>query len=592
MQDRPADARTTATTIASGRCSRGAHGRSLSPLFASLATASWLVLADNIAFWKTFSGAQTEVSGQVIVTAAGLALVLISSCAALLRLVAGGATGVVVLSVLLIVSAGVSHYLDSWGVLFDKNLVRNIIESDVREARELLAWPAFLDLTLRGVLPAGVLWFFGIRSSRPAQTVLQTTALLATAAILAGVLLAAFYGTLATTFRNHRELRFQLVPTNYFNALYGHLKGGTKAPAMLARVAPDARRASTGTGKPLVLILIVGETARAANFSLGGYPRDTNGALAGAKAVYFGNVSSCGTDTATSIPCMFSDLGADAFGVSKAQERENVLDVLQRTGVEIEWLDNNSGCKGVCARVPTQQMPTSGVGEICSEGACLDEVLVPALEKRLSAVKGDTAIVLHQMGSHGPSYYRRYPAPGPFQPTCETNRIQNCDVGALVNTYDNSIDYTSKTIARAIEVARSQASGMDVAVVYLSDHGESLGERNIYLHGLPRLLAPSEQIRVPMLVWQSQDTQRRLDVPQACLASVSGRSYSHDNLFHSMLGFFGVSAAAYRPELDIWAIGRSESACERKDLTFKLLQGFQFTQSPDASHPAPDKEST
>lgn len=562
MQDRPPVARTLATIVVRNRLSLRAHVRGLSPLFASLAAASWLVLADNLAFWRTISAAQTEAGGLVTVTTAGLALVLISSFAALLRLVAGGTTGVVLLSLVLIVSAGVSHYLDNWGVLFDKNLVRNIIDSDVREARELLAWPALLDLTLRGVLPAGVLWFLGIRSSRPAQTALQMTALLATAAILTGILLVTSYGTLATTFRNHRELRFQLVPTNYFNAIYGHLKGGTEMPSMLARVAPDARRPSNAADKPLVLILIVGETARAANFSLGGYPRETNGALAGAGGVYFSKVSSCGSDTATSLPCMFSDLGADAFDVSKAQARENVLDVLQRTGVEVEWLDNNSGCKGVCSRVPTQQMPTSDVGDICHDGACLDEVLVPALEKRLSIVKGDAAIVLHQMGSHGPSYYRRYPAPGPFQPTCETNRIQNCDVGALVNTYDNSIDYTSKTIARAIEVAKSQASRMDVAVVYLSDHGESLGERNIYLHGLPRLLAPSEQIRVPMLVWQSQGTQRRLNLPQGCLASISGRSYSHDNLFHSILGFFGVTAAAYRPELDIWAIGRSESACE------------------------------
>ena len=104
---------------------------------------------------------------------------------------------------------------------------------------------------------------------------------------------------------------------------------------------------------------------------------------------------------------------------------------------------------------------------------------------------------------------------------------------------------------------------MDVAVVYLSDHGESLGERNIYLHGLPLLFAPSEQTRVPMLAWLSEGAASRLKLPLACLAAVADRPFSHDNLFPSLLGFFGVSSAAYRPELDIWATARYAAKCEK-----------------------------
>ncbi|WP_454912810.1 phosphoethanolamine transferase [Variovorax gossypii] len=310
-----------------------------------------------------------------------------------------------------------------------------------------------------------------------------------------------------------------------------------------------------------MLVLIVGETARAANFSLGGYARETNAALASRDILYFQNVVSCGTDTATSLPCMFSGLGAEDFSVRKARERENVLDVLLRTGVSVQWLDNNSGCKGVCARVPTQQMPTSGIDGLCGEDACQDEVLTRSLEERLSEVKQDTAIVLHQMGSHGPAYYRRYPAPGKFQPTCDTNRIQSCDRQALVNTYDNTIEYTSQNIARIVEAARARALAMDIAVLYISDHGESLGERNIYLHGLPPMLAPSEQTHVPMLAWLPAQTQDRLKLPLSCLASVTGQKYSHDNLFSTLLGFFGVATAAYRADLDMLAIGRASHAC-------------------------------
>lgn len=254
------------------------------------------------------------------------------------------------------------------------------------------------------------------------------------------------YGTLASTFRNHRELRFQLVPTNVVNAVYGYLKGSRVTPAAWEQVAPDATRATVPSAKPLVLVFILDETARAANFSLGGYERDTNAVLAGSGAVYFNRVVSCGTDTATSLHCMFSDLGAERFLIAKARTRENVLDVLQRTGVGVEWIDNNSGCKEVCGRVPTQQLPTEDDGKLCSAGACLDGVLVTALDTSLARVQRDSVIVLHQMGSHGPSYFKRYPPPGRFQPTCETNRIQACDVRALVNTYDNSIDYTSQTL--------------------------------------------------------------------------------------------------------------------------------------------------
>lgn len=195
------------------------------------------------------------------------------------------------------------------------------------------------------------------------------------AASVASALLATSYGTLASTFRNHRELRFQLVPTNYINAVYGYIKGEDTTPTALLQVAPDARRTETLSGRPLVLVLIVGETARAANFSLGGYARQTNTALVNRDILYFQNVVSCGTDTATSLPCMFSGLGAEDFSVQKARERENVLDVLLRTGVSVQWLDNNSGCKGVCARVPTRQMPTSGINGLCGEDACLDEIL-------------------------------------------------------------------------------------------------------------------------------------------------------------------------------------------------------------------------
>lgn len=534
----------------------------VSSVWALLGVTSWIVAVDNFSFWKTFALAQDGLSVAVIFSSLALGLFLAVLFAAILRPIFIGRFGIFLLCLLLVVSAGVSHYIDSWGVLFDRNLVRNMFETDTREVRELLSFPAFVDVLWRGVLPAAALWFFGVRSASWTKSVAETVALSVVAACLAGALLATSYGMLATTFRNHRELRLQLVPTNYINATYGYLKGNNVAAATLTMVAPDATRASSRSDRPLVLVLIVGETARAANFSLGGYARDTNRALDDSGMLYFPKVNSCGTDTATSLPCMFSAIGAQDFSVREARARENVLDVLQRTGVSVKWIDNNSGCKGVCARVPTLQMPTTGIDDLCADGTCQDEILVRALETQLSAVTSDTAIVLHQMGSHGPSYYRRYPAPGRYQPTCDTNRIQSCETQQLINTYDNTIDYTSRNIARIVEATRARTPSLDVAVIYISDHGESLGESNIYLHGLPPLLAPSEQTHVPMLAWLPRETQDRLGVPMRCLASVAEAAYSHDNLFPTLLGFFGIATTAYRGDLDLLARARDSSVCK------------------------------
>jgi lipid A ethanolaminephosphotransferase len=544
--------------------SPGHPTRGISAAWACIATSAWIVAIDNFSFWRTFFEAQQPPSFFAGVVALSVGLVLVALFGTVLRILCLARLGLVVMTVVLIASAAAAHYVDSWGVLFDKAMIRNIVETDFREARELLAWPALTDLALRGLLPAGLLWYVGVRQSTVTQTLVQSTGFAVSTAVLGGIVALAFYGTLATTLRIHRELRFQLVPSNYINATYGFLKTqkADRAPATVATVAADATRKSEPHQKPKVLILVVGETARAANFSLGGYARDTNAALSKETIFYFDNVTACGTDTATSVPCMFSDLGAANFTVSKAQARENVLDILQKTGIDVVWFDNNSGCKGVCDRVLSVQMPTTSENDLCSEGACQDGILIEALKNKLSNVTQDATIVLHQLGSHGPAYYKRYPQPGRFQPTCDTNRIQTCPRQALVNTYDNSIDYTTQVLAQAIDAARQYESKFDMSLLYISDHGESLGEKGIYLHGVPPMLAPSEQRLVPMLVWFSPSASKRLYLPQVCITDVAKDSYSHDNLFHTLLGLQGVATNAYNADLDIFARARKSPECK------------------------------
>jgi lipid A ethanolaminephosphotransferase len=223
--------------------SRGTN-KALSATWACLGTASWIVAVDNFSFWKTFASAQDSWSAATLASTAGLGIFLALLFAALLRPFVAGRVGAVLLSVLLIVSASVAHYLDAWGVLFDKGLVRNMVETDTREVRELLSLPAFVDVFCRGVLPAAMLWFVGIRRAEWKRSAIHTVLLGVVAAGVASALLATWYGTLAPTFRNHRELRFQLVPTNYINAVYGYLKGEDLTSGAILQIAPDARRTS------------------------------------------------------------------------------------------------------------------------------------------------------------------------------------------------------------------------------------------------------------------------------------------------------------------------------------------------------------
>ena len=263
--------------------------------------------------------------------------------------------------------------------------------------------------------------------------------------------------------------------------------------------------------------------------------------------------SSCGTSTAYSVPCMFSALGKAGFSRAKAKAQENVLDVVHRVGVEVLWEDNNAGCKGVCARVPSEERFRETREPLCRDGECLDEILLTDFENGRFFDGRDRLVVLHQMGSHGPAYARRHPSGfAPFQPECQLDNVQACSREQIVNAYDNTIAYTDHVLASLIKRLQARSRDADVMLLYVSDHGESLGERGLYLHGLPEALAPREQTHVPLLVWMPPATQQALHVDAECLKTASVRAVSHDNLFSTLLGLFRIETRIYQPALDLF----------------------------------------
>jgi lipid A ethanolaminephosphotransferase len=328
------------------------------------------------------------------------------------------------------------------------------------------------------------------------------------------------------------------------------------------RIGADARIAPRATGtRPPLLVLAIGETARADHFSLNGYGRRTNPELTALDVLSFRAVMSCGTNTAASLPCMFSPLGKTAFE-SRERDHENLLDLVQHAGMAVLWVDNQAGCKGLCERVAHvyARDPVPGgtpfPAAMCNGDECLDDALLHDLDARIGALPAQAReqgilLVLHQMGSHGPEYYKRSPPQRkPFTPECKTNVLQECDHASIINAYDNSIAYTDHVLAQTVHWLMQRQSSYDTAMLYLSDHGESLGEDNLYLHGLPYSVAPVEQKHVPMVLWMSEQTRADEHLQWKCLAGLIDQPLTHDSLFHSSLGMLGIQASEYKKSLD------------------------------------------
>ena len=546
----------------------GRHARR--PLTLVLLVGAWLALVGNLPLWRTL-WALPEISGvRGLLFSSALAVWIGAALVALLSLLAWPRLFKPLAVVLLVVAAASTYFMLQYGVVIDATMMANVANTDPREVRDLLSWPLLGSMVLVALLPSvwllrqTVLW-------RPwwGQTWRNLLGAVLALAVLGAVTLAA-YQDLASLMRNHKHVRYLFNP---LNVLYGGAKLAADAVPRASRtlqpIGLDAKLGPThaaGARTPLV-VLVVGETARAANFSLGGYARQTNPQLAQLKAegglTYFTDVRSCGTNTQASVPCMFSHLGKEAYEASN-QPFENLLDVLQRAGLAVLWLDNQSGCKGLCERVTQALTRTLEDPALCSGGECLDEIMLKDLDQRIEALDATrrargVVVVMHQMGSHGPAYYRRSPpAFKKFLPECTSNVLQNCARDQLVNTYDNSILYTDHLLASTVRWLERSAKqrAVDTAMVYVSDHGESLGENNLYLHGLPYALAPRFQTHVPMVTWVSPAMQTRLGLRAGCLQQKADAPLSHDNLFHSVLGLLDVNTALHKSALDLFAACR------------------------------------
>lgn len=468
-----------------------------------------------------------------------------------------------VISLFILLSASAQYFIWTFGVVIDRAMITNILDTTPAESFALLSGKMVLILGLSGILAVVVAWWVKIR--KPAtlwRSVAVRLLSIVVSALLIILVAAFFYKDYASLFRNNKELVKTLSPSNSITASLSWYSHNRTANLPLVRIGEDARQRpemQRGPHKNLT-ILVLGETSRAANFSLGGYERETNPLLKQDNVIYFQNTASCGTATAVSVPCMFSGMTRAHYDDQLAAHQEGLLDIIQRAGINVLWNENDGGCKGACDRVPHQDMTQLNLPDYCIKGECQDEILFHDLASYIDKLQGDGVIVLHTIGSHGPTYYNRYPAQfRKFTPTCDTNEIQTCSQQQLINTYDNTILYVDYIVDKAIKLLQSKQDKFTTSLVYLSDHGESLGENGVYLHGLPYSIAPETQKHVPLLIWLSQEYQTRYGVNSQCLQkNAREKAVSQDNLFPTMLGILGVSTKEYRAEDDLLTACRGQ----------------------------------
>ena len=533
------------------------HRRAWHPTHLLWLLAAWLGTVGNIPLWLNLwnlSGAQT--ARALWGTLALVGVLVLFTVAVLGVLVWPRWLKPVGLLLLLVVTSS-SYFMMTYGIVIDPTMLVNTLNTDTREALDLLSWKMAPALLLGVGLPGWWLWRQPLRPVALKALLKWQLGGSLLALLACVVLLWLSFQDLASTMRNNKSLRYTINP---YNTLYALVKvgvgGAAQAQQPLQPIGADAtlRHPPASPEQAPLVVLVVGETARAANFGLAGYSRDTTPGLkqlqAQGEVVYYPNVTSCGTNTQVSVPCMFSHLDREAYTNTNARY-ESALDVLQRAGLAVLWLDNQSGCKGVCDRVPNADTRALTHTEHCTGGECLDKAMLAELPRQLALLDAQrrakgTVVVMHQMGNHGPAYYKRSPpAQKPFQPECATNVLQDCAPAHIVNAYDNAIRYTDSFLSDTIAWLKTQ--NRPTALVYVSDHGESLGEKGLYLHGMPFGMAPREQTHVPMVTWLGGAWRGAM----GCVRQRSEPALSHDNYFHTVLGLAGVSSREYQPAMDL-----------------------------------------
>jgi len=516
----------------------------------------------NLFFWQELISILVPTSMRdylFILSIFGLLLLIVNL---ILNLITSQKLYKVIYVVIFALSAISFYYISQYNIVIDKEMIRNVMETNSSEAKDLIGIDLLMYLVMMGLLPIIFICKTSMFKTGFWFQIYSKLKITVFSLIAIGLILFISYPSFASLARGNRHLSHLILPTNFIFATVSYASEQfNSAQVPFNDISQNALKLKpTNGGSKKVTIMIIGETARADRFSVNGYHKETNPNLKNRNIINFKQASSCGTSTAISLPCLFSHLERMSYNHKVGKNSANLLDFFKQVGIDVQWRDNNTGCKGICARTEYLDLSKESDQVLCSTGECFDEILLKGLSEQIISNANDQVIVLHQKGSHGPAYHLRYPPEFEvFKPTCQNIQLQKCSQEELDNSYDNTILYTDHFINETMNLMDDLPLNISASLVYISDHGESLGENNLYLHGTPYLIAPESQTHVPFFYWTPEKPSHIAAVDKNCLKSKQDHPVSQDNIFHTMLGYMDITTSHYQSELDLFSSCKSKN---------------------------------
>ncbi len=461
----------------------------------------------------------------------------------------------IILSFIIIANSVIFHFMITYGIAFDANMLINTTETNYNEAIEFINLKFILFIIFLGILPA-IFVYKRINIEFPHYWKNKIILSIAPLLLIFLMTLPCHLSERTLNFvRDNQRITSYIMPINYIEASieFCFLKIKSYINSLnLISISDDAtieEKNYNKNDKKNLIVFVMGESARAKNFSLNGYERNTNKFLDDYKEdiISFKNFESCGTFTALSLTCTFSHLPRKEFDYAKSFKYESLIDIFDKVGFDVAWRSNNGKCKGVCDRVKNSLVKSFG-------NNIYDDLLLKAFDMDLNRLtEKNNLIVLHGRGSHGPLYYKRYPKEFEvYKPACN-NELDKCSVEEIINAYDNSIYYTSYILKEIINRLTKLDDKYNTMLIFMSDHGQSLGENGVFMHSAPFDTAPIDQKNPAFFIWLNDDFANTFNIDKQCLISKINSNLSQDNIFHSMLGIFKIHSKYYNKNLDIFS---------------------------------------
>lgn len=427
-----------------------------------------------------------------------------------------------------VISSIAVYFVMTYSVIIDESMISNVFNTKYEEASSFFSIKFLIYVLVLGILPS--IFIVKAKIIKPTFKPFSITSGLTLLFLLVLVFVNA--SNWLWIDKNSKRLGGLAMPWSYSvntSLFFIHEKQRN------AKETPLPNATITDNEKSVV-VLVIGESARSENFSLYGYKKNTNPLLSKVSNLSFFNANSCATYTTAGVKCILEH-------TNSSELYEILPNYLYRNNVEVIWRTTNWGEPPVHIKNYENRdyLRPKCEGEDCD----YDGILLSGLKEEIKASKKNKILViLHTSTSHGPTYSKKYPPSFEhFKPVCNSVDLGKCTQDELINAYDNTIVYTDYLLNRVINDL-SDLKDYKSTMLFVSDHGESLGEKNLYMHGVPKSIAPKEQYEIPFIVWLSDENQKLKPTKETVL--------SQNHVFHSVLNFLSVESPIYDENMNIY----------------------------------------